>query len=109
MRRISTLLLLAALGLAACREGTQSPAPLPNPMAEASQSCTRSGGRMVNTGGKTSVCLHETRDAGKMCRRATDCEGDCLARSGTCAPARPMFGCHEILMNEGQRATLCRD
>lgn len=77
-------------------------------MAELTQSCERSGGRIVSAG-KGKTCLHDTRDAGKQCTRATECESDCLARSGTCAPARPMFGCNEILMNEGQRAMLCRD
>lgn len=111
MRRLAVLGLVALLALAACREGASgAEPPLPDPLAEATRACTRSGGTMMAAGmAQGQVCIHDTRDAGKQCRRGSDCEGDCLARSGTCAPARPMFGCNEILMDSGARATLCRD
>lgn len=107
----AALILLAVLAVAGCREASPKPdAPLPDPLAEATLACTRDGGRMVNAGiANAKVCIHETRDSAKQCRKSGDCEGDCLARSGTCAPVRPLFGCHEILLDQGQRAVLCRD
>lgn len=100
------------LALAGCREGaTPSAPPLSDPLAEATVSCGREGGRMMSAPGasKAKVCVRDTSDFGKRCTRSGECEGDCLARSGTCSPATPMFGCHEILMGQGQKATLCRD
>ena len=32
-----------------------------------------------------------------------------LARSGTCAPITPMFGCNDILQDDGREVTLCLD
>lgn len=103
--------LIAGLALAGCREEVPKAEPLlPNLLEQATVDCTRTGGRMVKAGiAGAMTCLRDTRDSGKQCRKAGDCEGDCLARSGTCAPVVPLFGCNEILMNEGQRATLCRD
>jgi hypothetical protein len=46
---------------------------------------------------------------GKACTRQSQCEGYCLARSGTCAPITPMFGCNDILQDDGREVTLCLD
>ena len=46
-------------------------------------------------------CITPTRDAGKSCRKAGDCEGLCLARSRTCAPIEPLFGCNAVLQEDG--------
>ncbi len=54
-------------------------------------------------------CVSYTRDGGKTCRSAGDCDGDCLARSGTCAPFTPLLGCNDILDDSGRRMTLCLD
>lgn len=54
-------------------------------------------------------CFRQTRDAGKSCRRQTDCETECLARSRTCAPISPMFGCNPVLQADGREVTLCID
>lgn len=61
--------------------------------------------------GKSGImtCVKRTRDGGKQCRKQTDCEGFCLARSRTCAPVKPLFGCNDILQADGQEATLCID
>jgi hypothetical protein len=106
--------LLLVLALAGCRE---EPAPdpgglppLPDYLADATRDCTRAGGRMVDGGfAGAKLCQRETRDSGRQCTKAGDCEGECLARSGTCAPVVPLLGCHEILMMNGVRATQCRD
>lgn len=111
MRRAGPVL-LAALALAACREeaGPKAEPLLPDPLELATRDCTRTGGRMIKAGiANAMTCIHDTTDSGKQCRKSGDCEGDCLARSGTCSPVRPLFGCNEILMNDGRRATLCRD
>ncbi len=71
----------------------------------------------VKTGGQWSVagkaggmsCVRMMRDAGKSCHKKSDCEGDCLARSNTCAPIAPLFGCNEILQDNGVMVTLCID
>ena len=57
------------------------------------------------------VCalLVRTRDGGKSCKRERDCEGLCLARSRTCAPIQPLFGCNDILQDNGVMVTLCID
>lgn len=63
----------------------------------------------VGTTGTLRACVFQTRDGGERCSRESDCEGACLARSGTCSPIRPLFGCHEVLQNDGRRVTLCID
>ena len=64
-------------------------------------------GTAGKSGGKT--CIKRTRDAGKQCTKKSSCDGVCLARSGTCAPVTPLFGCNDILQNDGSRVTLCVD
>lgn len=71
--------------------------------------CEKKKGTWTSAGGKSRVCLFNTKDAGKQCTRESDCEGACLARSGTCAPIRPLLGCNEILQDNGARVTLCLD
>jgi hypothetical protein len=72
--------------------------------------CFKQGGNFGPVGGGGSLaCVRPTRDSGKQCTRETDCEGRCLARSGTCAPLTPLFGCNDILQADGRRVTLCVD
>jgi hypothetical protein len=83
------------------------PAAPPSPEAAA---CIRKGGSWSKAGASGAMtCVKPTRDGGKQCRRDSDCEGLCLARSGTCAPITPLFGCHEVLEDDGRRMTLCID
>lgn len=91
-------------------QAAPDPAAQPVPPSPEQRSCERGGGRWMRAG-ETGLmtCLRSTRDAGRQCRRSSDCQGDCLARSGTCAPVTPLFGCHEILQDNGARVTLCRD
>lgn len=53
------------------------------------------------------VCVHSTRDHGKSCRRKSECQGECLAQSGTCSPIMPLMGCNAILQADGTEVTLC--
>lgn len=63
------------------------------------------------TAGKSGAqsCIKRTRDGGKRCKKASQCSGSCLARSGTCSPYDPLFGCNEIFQADGSRVTLCID
>lgn len=70
--------------------------------------CERQGGNWGKAGASSArACIKRTRDSGKQCRKQSDCDSVCLARSGTCAPVKPLFGCNEILQNDGRRVTLC--
>ena len=72
--------------------------------------CVKKGNAWRSTGAAGGeACFTQTKDAGKSCQRESDCDGYCLARSGTCAPFKPMFGCNEILQDNGVMVTLCID
>ncbi len=72
--------------------------------------CVKKGGQWSVAGKAGGMsCVRRMRDAGKSCRKKSDCEGDCLARSNTCAPIAPLFGCNEILQDNGVMVTLCID
>lgn len=84
--------------------------PEPAPPSAEQRACTAKGGIWSATGASPlRTCLTPTRDAGKSCRKESDCDGLCLARSRTCAPVKPLFGCNDILQADGTRATLCMD
>jgi hypothetical protein len=86
-------------------------APVVAPVKSPSQiACEKKGGHFAslpNRGAMT--CQMPTRDGGKQCRRESDCDGVCLARSRTCAPVKPLLGCQDILQNDGRRVKLCID
>jgi hypothetical protein len=82
-------------------------APPPPPKSELQIACERKRGDWVATSGGRMFCQLTTRDGGKSCTRESQCEGLCLARSGTCAPVTPLMGCQEILQDDGSRATQC--
>jgi hypothetical protein len=72
--------------------------------------CETLGGFYGQVGkGGAFTCQFPTKDGGKSCTRAGDCEGICLARSRSCAPINPLFGCNEVLQDDGRRVTLCID
>ena len=72
--------------------------------------CEKKGGTWARAGkSEARTCVNKTRDGGKQCTKGTQCEGLCLARSGTCAPLAPLFGCNEIFEDDGRRVTLCID
>ncbi|MFN3954547.1 MAG: hypothetical protein ACK4LQ_08845 [Pararhodobacter sp.] len=81
--------------------------PLPPALAAQQRQCAAGGGQMSRRGDGLFVCVRQTRDGGQRCTRSGDCEGYCLARSGSCAPIAPLFGCHEVLGRDGARTTLC--
>ncbi|SIS65190.1 hypothetical protein [Phaeovulum vinaykumarii] len=103
--RAAAALLMLVLALAGCREGAGGAAPgLP---ADPAAQCARQGGAWRELASGPAYCEHRTRDAGKACRSASDCEGACLARSQTCAPLRPLLGCNAILSDAGFEMREC--
>ena len=104
----------AATGAA---EAAAVPAPTPEAAEEAAPpksddqlACEKKRGKWSKVGkGELYACVYQTRDSGKRCERESQCEGACLARSGTCAPFKPLYGCNDILQDDGQRVTLCID
>lgn len=83
-------------------------APPATPKSDRQKACEKKGGTWAGTGkGDLRICVYPTRDAGKQCTRESQCDGVCLARSGTCAPVKPLLGCNEILQANGARVTLC--
>lgn len=101
----------------AATEATAEPAPQPDlaeipvtPKSEQQLACEKKKGRWARIGkGDGRACVFQTKDAGKRCERESQCDSVCLARSGTCAPFKPMYGCNEILQDNGARVTLCLD
>ena len=105
----------AATPDAATPEPAAEPAPKADleatpvtPKSEMQIACEKKGGNWFQIGeGDKRACVKATKDALKRCERESQCEGVCLARSGTCSPFKPMYGCHEILQDNGARVTLC--
>lgn len=81
------------------------------PVKSASQiACEEDGGTWARAGANGGMsCVRQTRDGGKQCDSKTDCQGECLARSRTCAPIQPLFGCNAVLMDNGAEVSLCID
>jgi hypothetical protein len=78
------------------------------PKGRAQITCEKGGGRWTTIGdGAGQSCVRKTRDGGKSCKTEDQCDGQCLARSRTCAPFDPLWGCNEVLQGDGRRVTLC--
>ncbi len=78
------------------------------PKSEMQLACEKKGGRWFKVGkGEKRACVRQTKDANKRCEKESQCDGVCLARSGTCSPFKPLYGCNEILQDNGARVTLC--
>ena len=72
--------------------------------------CEKSKGQWVGAGETGAFyCASTTRDGGKRCTRKSQCRGECLARSGSCAPIMPLYGCNDVLDKDGRMVTLCID
>lgn len=102
----------SAAGAAAQDPVAAEPATVPPvtaaPKSATQLACEKAKGRYIPVGKSgLKACQKPTRDGGKQCRSQGDCQGECLARSGTCAPFTPLFGCNEVLQADGRRVTLC--
>ena len=70
--------------------------------------CGRSGGiwtRLSQTGLFT--CVEQTGEGQKACTTGRDCDGECLAKSKTCSPFKPLVGCNEVISDGGLPQTVC--
>lgn len=96
-----------ASGTAAATDAAVPPVP-PVVKSAAQMACEKSGGKWAAVAGKaTRSCVKTLRDGGKRCTAKTDCQGECLARSNSCSPIAPLFGCNEVLGPNGVRETQC--
>lgn len=117
IRRAMTVVVMSVL-LAGCQEdgsgadadSDAADSDILTALAPQRAACEKDGGRWGRAPGRDAfVCYRITRDANRPCNSERDCEGVCLARSRTCAPQSPLFGCHEVLSSSGVRQTLCTE
>lgn len=112
-RKITAIVLCAIFALAGCQPEPEVPDTGlagydPNLIKNAEAACIEDGGRFGKGGlGGSFICYQNMKDANQYCTSASDCEGVCLARSNTCSPVKPLFGCNEVLTRMGARTTLC--
>lgn len=104
------------------------PAPIPNappanvtptavttpavfsPASDQERACRDDGGIWGKAGRLNAMaCFQQPKDGGTSCSKQSDCTTQCLARSRTCAPVWPIFGCSEVLQGDGRMVTLCLD
>ncbi|MBU2868488.1 hypothetical protein [Pacificibacter marinus] len=116
--RLNMVALAAIVALAACVPSDDTSQTQdyglagynPAAAAQAEQSCLARGGQYAVGGiAGLKVCFERPKDAGKSCSKSTDCDSQCLARSKSCAPVTPLFGCNAILDSSGREVTLCVD
>jgi hypothetical protein len=98
---------IGAAAAAALQAGaTATTAAVPQSPEEAA--CVQDGGRWGKAGETGAMaCFHPMKDAGKSCSKESDCSSQCLARSRSCAPFWPMFGCTDVVQNDGAVVQLC--
>ncbi|WP_343079718.1 hypothetical protein [Ostreiculturibacter nitratireducens] len=96
---------------AGAEDAEAAPEEEPVPVVVKSQAqiaCERKGGNYSSWGDTAMMMCYTTpRDAGKRCSKASDCIGGCLARSRTCAPITPIYGCKDVLNELGGLVTEC--
>lgn len=80
------------------------------PISPEEVACRAKGGQWGKAGKLAAMtCYIPSKDAGKSCTKQSDCSSQCLARSKTCAPIWPIFGCSDVLQNDGALVKLCID
>ena len=88
-----------------------APQSVPSEPASAHEMACRNSGGIWGKAGRLNAmaCFQQTKDGGDSCSKESDCTTQCLARSRTCAPIWPIFGCSEVLQRDGRLVTLCLD
>ena len=109
-RVLAALFLLVAL--VACDEDspetTETQSIFPDIQKTEREACERRGGRWGTAANRVSfVCYRTLSDANQSCRTERDCQGFCLARSRTCSPVEPFYGCHQVISQSGLLQTVC--
>jgi len=80
----------------------------PDILKQEREACEADDGRWgTAANGALFVCYRNQPDANQSCRVESDCAGFCLARSRTCSPIDPFYGCHQVLSKDGFPQTLC--
>lgn len=105
------LLTLAMVALVGCQsegipDSERPDGVLPGSGPEEVLDCP--GGTVVQ-GFAGPTCAKPTPDAGLACTKASDCSGTCMAETMTCSDITPLFGCHQVVMEDGQQVGLCVD
>ncbi len=108
MQKLATILVMV-LALAACQP--EPPQPPAGGLTGAERAECLDHGGTIGRGGLMpgDICFRPTPDAGKSCRKASDCSGVCLSDSRTCSKTTPQLGCFEYLDAEGRTVGLCVD
>ncbi|MBK1634939.1 hypothetical protein [Rhodovulum adriaticum] len=110
------VLLFALLPLSACLG--ENPDPLDPQGRSAAElraqkaACEADGGTFAHGGLSGLMCIRTLEDAGKACTRSTDCIGECVVNDsgrGQCYGQSPMFGCHVMLDEKGDKFEMCID
>ncbi len=109
-RSLAALFVLVAV--VACDEDSpdtaESQSIFPDITKTESEACERSGGSWGKAAnGQSFVCYRNLPDANQICQTSRDCAGICLARSRTCSPVTPFYGCHEVISQAGVTQTVC--
>ena len=106
--RFRMVLAVTLLALAGCNEDAAELPPAGEELvAQRAAQCEAKGGRWGEGLKGTMTCFQKTRDANDPCETKNDCEGFCLARSRSCAPVTPLFGCNDVLGVGGAESTVC--
>ena len=72
--------------------------------------CVAQGGTVGRGGLRLGdICTKPTPDAGKACKKASDCSAICMADTMTCSTVSPQFGCFGLIEEDGHRVDLCVD
>jgi hypothetical protein len=92
-------------------KGAAAAEPPPDPPKSQAQILCEGGGGIWGQSSDSGafVCQKSMRDGGKLCHQKGDCDGECLARSNTCSPVKPLLGCNDVLDSEGRMVNLCLD
>jgi len=103
---LATVCLVLVLG--SCDEDAPSQSAFPDTLNTEREACESTGGRWGAAANKGSfVCYRTLPDANKSCTNSNQCRGSCLARSRTCTPVTPFYGCNEVLNASGLPQTVC--
>ena len=89
-------------------DGPVSESIFPDILKQEREACEADNGRWgTAANGVLFVCYRNQPDANQFCSTESDCAGFCLARSRTCSPIDPFFGCHQVLSKDGLPQTVC--
>jgi len=110
MKLILALVFVLVAALNGCQSKTDVVDDVGSPESalRAAERCERGGGLWSSLSESgTNLCINQTGQGAKSCTTKNDCAGECLAKSKTCAPYKPLVGCNEVIGTNGTTQTLC--